>query len=415
MYCARVSLADRITLPVILFSATLTVMAGAIIAPALNPMTAGLGVDPAAGRLIITTHAILIAVCSPFIGMAIDAWGVRGPFAAGLILYGLAGGSGLLAPDYWTVIAGRVVLGVAAAAIYTAVTVSILRLYSGPERNKVMGWRASSNSLGGMAWPLLGGFLAGVAWRLPFSVYLISIPMGLLVLALLPRAGTTTAAAPADEPARTEERGDRGETEEGGETAASGSTSVLSLVRRTPVLFPIYAIMFVTMVLLYSIAVFIPTLLQEMGSDAPFLVGIMIASSAVAAGVTAALYGRIRARLSYPSIISVAFTAWIVGFLIIAVAPTIPLVGVGVALFGVGQGLALPSAMMWSGESVPPEFQGRITSYLATFGFVGQFTSPIILSPISGALSVSGMYMIISAAMAMGLGAWLAGWQLHRS
>ena len=195
MYCDRVPMKNRITLAAILVSATLTVMAGAIVAPALNPMAAGLGVSPAAARLIITTHAILIAVCSPFMGMAIDAWGVRRPFAAGLIFYGLAGASGLLAPGYWTIIAGRVALGVAVAAVYTAVTVSIFRLYSGAERNKVMGWRASSNALGGMVWPLLGGLLAGVAWRLPFSVYLIGIPLGLLVLTQLPTAETGDAAA----------------------------------------------------------------------------------------------------------------------------------------------------------------------------------------------------------------------------
>ena len=415
MYCDRVPMKNRITLAAILVSATLTVMAGAIVAPALNPMAAGLGVSPAAARLIITTHAILIAVCSPFMGMAIDAWGVRRPFAAGLIFYGLAGASGLLAPGYWTIIAGRVALGVAVAAVYTAVTVSIFRLYSGAERNKVMGWRASSNALGGMVWPLLGGLLAGVAWRLPFSVYLIGIPLGLLVLTQLPTAETGDAAADEAEAAPDEAEAAGGISGAGGTAGTSSATSVLELFRSTRVLFVTYAIMFVTMLLLYSVVVFMPSLLKEMGSDTPIGVGGMLAVSAVAAGAMAALYGRIRARLPYPSIISIALTAWIVGFLIIAVAPNIPLVALGVALFGAGQGLALPSAMVWSGESVPPKFQGRITSYLATFGFVAQFVSPLLLSPVSGALGVSGMYMVVSAAMAMALGAWLAGWQLSRS
>ena len=143
---------NKASLLVILASATTTVMAGSVIAPVLNLMTEGLGVDPNSARLIITTHGIIIAVCSPAVGFIIDRVGVKRPFILGLILYGLAGASGLLITNYWVLIASRVLLGIGVAAIFTSITVIIFNLYQGPIRNKVMGWRASSNSIGGTQW-----------------------------------------------------------------------------------------------------------------------------------------------------------------------------------------------------------------------------------------------------------------------
>lgn len=77
---------------------------------------------PGAARLIITTHGILIAICSPLVGLLIDKFGAKRPFVLGLILYGLAGGSGLLIDNYWLLIVSRVLLGVGVAAIFTSIT-----------------------------------------------------------------------------------------------------------------------------------------------------------------------------------------------------------------------------------------------------------------------------------------------------
>ena len=123
---------------VVLASATTTVMAGSIISPVLNVMGEGLNVDPSAARLIITTHGVLIAVCSPFIGALVDRFGVRKLFIFGLVLYGLAGGSGLLINTYWLIIASRVLLGIGVATVFTCNTVLVLNLFEGERRNKVM-------------------------------------------------------------------------------------------------------------------------------------------------------------------------------------------------------------------------------------------------------------------------------------
>jgi ACDE family multidrug resistance protein len=139
---------ERYTLWVILASATLTVMAGSIIAPVLPWMGEGLGVSPASAGLIITTHGLFIAIFSPLFGNVIDRMGPRKPYIFGLILFALAGGAGLFIKSFWVLIISRAFLGIGVAAFFTSITVIILNLYEGTQRDKVMGWRASANSLG---------------------------------------------------------------------------------------------------------------------------------------------------------------------------------------------------------------------------------------------------------------------------
>jgi MFS family permease len=57
--------------------------------------------------------------------------------------------------------------------------------YQGAQRTQVMGQQAAFMGLGGVLFLLLSGFLAGMNWRLPFAVYLLSwLILPLVILAL---------------------------------------------------------------------------------------------------------------------------------------------------------------------------------------------------------------------------------------
>ncbi|KYH27606.1 major facilitator superfamily protein [Halalkalicoccus paucihalophilus] len=98
--------ADR-ALWVIVASATLTVMAGAILGPITNEIRIALDVSPSLAGLIITTHGLFIVLCSPFVGALIDRIGPRIPYIAGLFLYALAGGAGLVIESFVPLLLSR--------------------------------------------------------------------------------------------------------------------------------------------------------------------------------------------------------------------------------------------------------------------------------------------------------------------
>jgi MFS transporter, ACDE family, multidrug resistance protein len=363
----------RLSLGVILTSATLTIMAGSIIAPVLNVMRDGLGVAPSSVGLIITTHGLLMALFSPLMGSLIDRKGVRRPFIISLIAYGLAGGSGLLINSYWVLLVSRACLGIALAGVFAAINVLILNNYEGSDRNKVMGWRGSAQSFGGVIWPLIGGALGGFSWHFPFAIYMLAIPVGLLAIRFVPEPVTHHPTGP----------------------SSDNGTTVFKLFKQNPIiLLIIYGLIFFTNVLLYVIVIFLPQLLETFGISSTFQIGLFLTTMTGAAGVTAFIYGKIRSRFSFPKIVLTAVAIWAVAFTIISQTPDIRIIALSIALFGVSQELLMPTIMVWIGDVVPPSFRGRFSSYLGTFGFIGQFLAPVLFAPILITAGLKGVFVV---------------------
>jgi hypothetical protein len=49
---------------------------------------------------------------------------------------------------------------------------------------------------------------------------------------------------------------------------------------------------------------------------------------------------------------------------------------------------------VWIGGVVSPSFQGRFSSYIRTFGFIGQFLSPILFAPVFMAVGLEGVFLV---------------------
>jgi MFS family permease len=373
---------SRTSLAVILASATLTIMAGSVIAPVLNPMREGLGAAPSSVGIIITTHGLFMALFSPLMGSVIDRTGTKGPFVISLIAYGLAGGSGLLIQSFWVLLVSRALLGIALAGVFTGINVLILDMYEGHQRNRVMGWRGTAQSLGGVIWPTLGGALGAVSWHMPFAVYTLAIPIGVAAVVAIPSSLVHAKKKPRDDPEH----------------------SVGRIFRENSALWLIYGLMFTGSILLYVVVIFLPQLLETLGITSTFRIGLFITAMTASAGAVSLVYGSIRSRFSYRWIVLVSVTLWTAAFFSLALATADGAVIFSVALFGVSQGLIMPTVMVWVGDAVPATYRGRFSSYLGSFGFLGQFLSPILFAPVFIWAGLKGVFMTGAAVGAAWLG-----------
>lgn len=363
-------------LGVLLLASTLGVMAGAIVMPVLEVIRGDLRVTGTAAGLIITAHGLAIAVASPLVGRAIDTWGVRRPLAAGLILYGIAGGAGTIVESYPALIASRLLLGVGAAFVFSGTTVALLALYRGRQRDTVMGWRTTATTLGGLVWPLLAGVLGGFTWHATFAIYLIGVPLGIATLRWLP----------ADVPAAEE-------------SSATGK-GALRLLRNYPMLLAWYGLMITTGLMLYTVAVFLPQRLAQIGVHEPFQVSLFMVVMATAASLIGLGYARIRARFDYPTLLRTTAACWVGAFGILGTVD-VPVVLLGAAaLFGIGNGLLLPVITVLIGDTPPPERRGQATALSGTAMFVGQFSSPLLFGPLMAATSITTGYLTAAAVAA---------------
>ena len=359
---------------IILAAGTLTVMAGAIISPIISLMQGNLqGADENNIRFVITTHALFIAIFSPIFGTVIDKIGAKKPFAFGLLLYGITGASGLFVTDITTMIISRALLGIAVAAIANPLVILILNSYKGEECNKIMGWQASTASIGGIIWPLLGGALGVLAWNLPFGIYLTGIPIALLAWIIIPEVSDKRKL----------------------ETQTKDNISVIQTVKQRPFIFAVYGLGLWMMLLLYTNVTFIPQLLaRNFAINNSLIISLFIGVMGLAAAISAFMYKKIKYHFSYNIIAFIGLALWTLGLILLSQAISILTVIIMMVLFGIGQGMITPTLNLWVGELTKTCVRGSMISYLTTFLFIGQFLPPIIFNPIFSMLSFSGVFLI---------------------
>jgi ACDE family multidrug resistance protein len=391
----------KATLWVILASATLTVMAGAILGPIVPSIQSSLGVSESLAGLIITTHGALIVVFSPVAGAVVDRVGPRRPFVFGLLLYAAGGGAGVVIDSFLPLLLSRAVLGIGVAFVYTGITVLIYTLYEGQRMDRALGLRSSANSVGSVVWPLVGGALGTLSWQAPFAVYLIAFPLGLVAVATVPETGRG-GGADADSP---EGPGDTSD----GAGPRSALAEVASVFRERPSLLAVYLLYFGANALLYTIVVFYPQLLEGLGITSSFSISLYLAANGFAGGVSAALYDRFVKRTTRHVLVAAAFALWIAGFGVATVADSTAGAVPPVVAFGLGLGLVFPSAFAWIEALAPIERQGQFSSYLASAGYTGQFLSPVLFGPLVPLFGVRGVFgaaaaVAVAAALALGVG-----------
>jgi MFS family permease len=360
--------------------------------PVVPGIQSGLGVSESLAGLIITTHGAFIVLTSPIAGELIDRYGPRRPYIAGLGVYAVGGGAGLFVDSFVPLLFSRAVLGVGVAFVYTGITVLIYDLYQGQRMDRALGLRAGANSVGAAVWPLVGGALGVLSWQAPFAVYLIAIPLGLVALAVVPETGRGTAG------------GDRN----GSVGAPSGPDGTLGdglfdVLRRRPALLAVYTLYFAANALLYSIVVFYPQLLAEIGVGSAFGIGLYLSANGIAGGVTSVLYDRFKQRVGALALVLVAFVLWLAAFGAMVVVATPLAAFAPVILFGLGLGVVFPSVFTWIESLVPAEKQGQFSSYAAMAGYIGQFAAPVVFGPLVAPFGVRGVFIAAALAAAIGI------------
>ncbi|WNZ24943.1 MFS transporter [Leptolyngbya sp. NK1-12] len=368
------------TLPVkatLLLVSTLTVMAGATIAPSLPAMRQYFSAVANADywvRLVLTVPALFIALGAPIAGTIIDRFGRKGLLGLAVFLYGLAGSSGFVLSSIGPILLGRMLLGLSVAAIMTTATTLIADYYLGAARAQFLGLQAAFMGFGGVIFLTLGGYLADLNWRLPFLIYLVAWLILPLIVFVLPEPRIN----------RT-----------GAQPTAAASTEI------TPWLLLIltYSIALLTQIVFYMIPVQIPFYLQQISNASATQSGLAIALATLATSTSALSYQRLKARFTFLNIYAIAFLLMGVGYLVISVGRSYEVVLLGLAIAGLGVGLLMPNMNVCLTSATPAALRGRILGGLTTSFFFGQFLSPFVSQPLSQSVGLAATYGLAAGLM----------------
>jgi MFS family permease len=349
---------------------TLTVMAGATIAPALPQMQAHFATVAGADylvRLALTLPALFIAIGAPIAGLIIDRMGRKPLLILSLVLYGLAGSSGFFLASLPTILVGRALLGISVAGVMTTATTLIADYYSGAARAQVLGLQAGFMGLGGVLFLTVGGTLADLNWRLPFLIYLVALGLALCAAILLP------------EPNRVVDQAS---------STSEASALPLGLLVLT------YGMGILLEIIFYLIPVQLPFYLQQLYQATATQSGLAIALSSLCSAATSLLYRRFKAKLSFIAIYGITFLNIGMGYWLIGMGGTPVQMAIALAIAGTGLGLVIPNMNLCLTSVTPDAARGRVLAGVTTSIFLGQFLSPLLSQPLSQMRGLAETYRI---------------------
>ncbi|PAX55203.1 MFS transporter [Brunnivagina elsteri] len=370
----------------LLVISTLTVMSGATIAPSLPAMREYFNNFPNADylvRLALTLPALFIALGAPLVGIIIDKLGRKPLLIIALILYGIAGSSGLILNSLNLILIGRALLGISVAGIMTTATTLIADYYIGAARAQFLGLQAAFMGLGGVFFLSFGGFIADQNWRYPFGIYsfsLLLVPCALLFLS---------------EPERNQ--------------TVNPNQEIVTETLKLPINLVIitYGIGILTQIVFYLIPVQLPFYLKQLFNAGASQSGIAIALATLFSAMASLLYRQIKAKLSFTAIYGIAFLNMGIGYCFISLGTAYPVVLLGLAIAGSGLGLLMPNMNFCLISVTPDTMRGKIISGVTTSLFLGQFLSPLLSQPLSGKVGLAttygyaGGFMLVMAALAL--------------
>jgi MFS family permease len=370
----------------LLVISSLTVMSGATIAPSLPAMQEYFNNVPNADylvRLALTLPALFIALGAPLVGIIIDKLGRKPLLIIALILYGIAGSSGLILNSLNLILVGRALLGISVAGIMTTATTLIADYYIGAARAQFLGLQAAFMGLGGVFFLSFGGIIADQNWRYPFAIYSFS-------LLLVPCAVFFLTEPERHQPVNPNQG-----------TVTETPQLPINLVIIT------YGIGILTQIVFYLIPVQLPFYLKQLFSAGASQSGLAIALATLFSAMASLLYRQIKAKLSFIAIYGIAFLNMGIGYCLISLGNQYPIILLGLAIAGSGLGLLMPNMNFCLTSVTPDAMRGKILSGVTTSLFLGQFLSPLLSQPISARVGLAttyasaGGFMLLLAAIAL--------------
>ncbi len=358
---------------VLLLASMLTILANAIIAPALpeikNAFASTRNIE-IVSKLLMTLPALTIVFFASAIGKLVDNIGCIKVLMVSLLIYGIAGTSGFWLPSLPLILIGRFLLGFGVAGIMTSVTTLIGSYYIGTERQEIISWQGAFIGFGGMIFITLAGFLTDQHWRWPFLVYAFAFLPLVLVFKFL------------KEPQKL--------------SNSVNMTNEIELIASKKTLYLIYFSAFIGIAIFYILPLQIPFYLKRISDVSNSMSGVAIGVLTIAQAFSSFFYKNVKAKFSYIAIYCFSFGIMAIGFGIISFSAVYWQVIIGLIVSGIGTAWLMPNANLWLMTITPETSRGKYIGQLTTFIFLGQFMSPILVQLIQAGFGLRHTFLMLS-------------------
>lgn len=341
----------------IIFGITLSAVMGvSSIAPALPVISRALDVSTNQIGYLITVFALPGILLTPFLGILADRFGRKRILIPSLFLYGIAGFMCAFTTTYSELLWLRFFQGAGSAALGVLNVTLIGDLFEGNRRATAMGYNGSVLSVGTAIYPAIGGVLASMAWNYPFFLSAIAIPVAIYAMLYLDPVPISLNLDLNEYFQKIKDR--------------IFTVKVLGL----------FSCVFLTFLILYGgYITYLPILLDEDFAVSSTIIGFMLSGSSLITAYTSSRLGSLTKRFSEQQLILTAAFLYTLIFLSFPLIENIWFMAIPISIFGVAQGINIPSLLNLLTSEVPSEFRAAFLAVNWVVIRASQTIAPVIL------------------------------------
>jgi MFS transporter, ACDE family, multidrug resistance protein len=366
---------------VLLAAGCLTTMTGGIVSPVLPEIVQQLQLDPRWAGLLVSMHALAIAVCTPLFGILSDRIGKLKVLIPALVLYAVFGTAGAWMQSFLPLLATRALLGAASGAV-AAATIGLLgTMYEGEARSRILGYATSAMTTASILIPLVGGWVGQYHWQYAFYLYGFGLPLAAIAAVML-------------------------KEQKSGQSSviAAGQTQQLLQILRQPRTLQLYLTLALAASIVYSVVIYTPLYLSAAIGATPLLNGSVLAVRAIGAAIVSALVAsRLAKAVGTERAIAVGFVLMSLTLVTIPFLDQLEWIMPTAVLFGMGFGVVVPNVYDRLADQAPSELRSSVLAIGTGCNSLGQFISPLVLGPVWKYAGLPPVFYV-AAAVALGTG-----------
>lgn len=365
------------TKAILMLSGSMTIMGSVMVAPVIPKIIEQFATAESASLLVqlaITGPALAISLFSPLAGLLVDRFGRKQLLMLATLFYALLGAAPYLVQELPSLVAARVMFGIAEAVVMTCCMTLIGDYWRDQNRLKVINLQVITIGLVGTVLYLVGGWIGQDSWRNPFLLYLVPLLLIPLMRKFL------------FEPARI--------------TARSGRDNHAEQTVAWKPLLASYSAIFFGMVLAFVVPIQSPFLLMSLGVTSTLDFAALSAWSLFISLAGSLLWPRLHARFGPASTNSFTFLLFGCSIFFMCQASTYAEMLIAVTFHGVACGLFPPNAMASVMAALPDRARARGMGCFTSLLYLGQFLSPLVVAALLPASAQLRSALVVLAVLA---------------
>lgn len=357
----------------LIFSVTVTgILANTLVNAPLPDILDAFGQADDRAGLVVSAATLPGIIMAPVIGLLADRYGRRRVLVPCLVVFGVFGVLGGLAPSFGVLLLCRLGQGFGSAGLINLAIVLIADSWEGRDRVRLIGYNSAVLTVSVALLPGVGGWIDQVGgWRWSFAPYALALVTAAAAMHYVPDHRR------ADPP------------------TFRRQTRDAFAVLRTPIVAWSVVLGFVLFALIFGLFLTaMPILLTNTYGLAPGVRGFALALPAIGSTTAALVLARTRTRLGARGLLLVAAAVLMIGFTGIGLATSLAVLAVGAVVYGLGEGSTIPTVQDIVAGSAPDASRGAVLALFVGASRAGQTVGPQLADVAIGTIGPAQAFVI---------------------